>query len=140
MSMSQAGVLVNGWFADSKSDLNWPDEKTSSAFCMIEPLSVKILMILAMIAEEALPRGGEVTVQVTNLSEGLGITVTASGHGAGHPDGVEQAFRNLCGRDDLSARNIVSYVCVKLANSLNARIDWQQSEAKVEYAMLIPRH
>ena len=95
-------------------------------------------MILSMVAEESLPRGGEVSVAVTRLSEGLGLAVSASGQGACYPEGVGQVLDESCSLEDLSVRNIVTYVGVQLANSLGARIEAAQSQGRVDYASLIP--
>ncbi len=137
-SLMEAGILVDGWFADSKSTLKWPGDETLATMGIVDTSPVKLLMILSMLAEESLPRGGEVSVQVKLLSEGLGLMVSAFGHGARCPDGVEQAIASSCRLEDLSARNIVSYVGACIANSLGARIEAGQSEGQVDYASLIP--
>ena len=138
LSISQAGFLVSGWFFDSKSVLSWPPEKVTAGLGVVKPSSVKVLMILSMIAEECLPRGGEVAVQINRLTEGLGIAVSASGRGACHPAGMQQALANSCGVEDLSARSVVGHVCAQLAHSLKARIESAQSADRVDFASLIP--
>ena len=92
LSLFEAGILVNGWFADSKSTLIWPNEESLTALGTVEASSVKVVMILSLIAEESLPRGGKVEVEVRRISEGLGLIVSALGQGACYPDGVEQAL------------------------------------------------
>ena len=138
LSVFEAGALVNGWFADSKSKLIWPSEETLMQIGNIEASKLKILMILSMTAEECLPRGGEVLVQLTLLAEGLGLIVSASGPGASPPKGTMQALDFRYESDKLTARNVVIYVAAQLAKAHGARVEADASRDQVDYASLIP--
>ena len=138
LSVAEAGTLVSGWFADSKSKLIWPSEETLMQIGNIEASKLKILMILSMSAEECLPRGGEVLVQMTLLAEGLGLAVSALGPGATPPEGTIQALDFRYETDKLTARNVVIYVAAQLAKAHGARVEADASRDKVDYASLIP--
>ena len=137
-SVADVGALVTGWFADSGSKLIWPSQALLSQIGNIDAAKLKILMILSMTAEECLPRGGEVLVQLTLLNEGMGLAVSASGLGACPPEGTLQALDCKYDPKKLTARNVAIYIAAQLANAHGARIEADASPDRVEYASLIP--
>ena len=56
LSLRDAGMLVDGWFADSKTNLVWPSSDVLMAAGEVAPQTIKILMILSMMAEECSER------------------------------------------------------------------------------------
>ena len=138
LSLRDAGMLVDGWFADSKTNLVWPSSDVLMAAGEVAPQTIKILMILSMMAEECLPRGGEVSIQVSRYPEGLGLAASAMGQGARTPDGTFDALTENCSPDSLSARNVTTYFGALLASSQGLRIEAAETANRVDYAFLIP--
>ena len=137
LSLGDAGLLVAGWFADSKSTLVWPSDDALIALADVGPQSIKVLMILSMMAEECLPRGGEVSIQVTRYPEGLGLATSATGQGARAPDGTLDALARNCSSDVLTVRNVATYFCTRLAAAQGARVEMAETKNRIDYASLI---
>ncbi len=138
LSLRNAGILVAGWFVDSRSSLVWPSSDVMMAAGDMGTQPVKVLMILSMMAEECLPRGGEVSIQVTRYPEGLGLAVSAMGQGARAPDGTLDALIENCSVDAVTARNVTAYFGARLAASQGLRIEAAETMDRVDYAFLIP--
>ena len=138
LSLSDAGTLVAGWFADSKSTLVWPNSDALMAAGEVAPQPIKVVMILSMMAEECLPRGGEVSIQVTRYPEGLGLATSAIGQGARAPDGTFDVLTESCSPDALTARNVIAYFGARLAAGQGVRIEASETVGRVDYASLIP--
>ena len=131
-------MLVAGWFADSKSTLVWPSSDALMAVGDVGPQPIKILMVLSMMAEECLPRGGEVSIQVTLYPEGLGLATSAIGQGARVPDGTFDVLTESCSPDALTARNVIAHFGAQLAAGQGVRIEAAETADRIDYAFLIP--
>ena len=79
ISLTEAGVLVDGLIEDGKITLDWPDGRAPGA--TIGRVATKVLLNTAPLALDALPRGGVVSVTVEE-KDGLTITFQAVGQGA----------------------------------------------------------
>ena len=137
LSLEDAGLLVAGWFADSKSTLVWPSNDALMALGDVGPQPIKVLMILSMMAEECLPRGGKVSIQFTRYPEGLGLATSATGQGARAPDGTLDALARDCPSDVLTLRNVAAYFCARLAAAQGVGIEMAETTDRIDYASLI---
>ena len=138
LSLGDAGMLVAGWFTDSKSNLVWPSGDALMAVGDVGAHPIKVLMILSMMAGECLPRGGEVLIEVRRYPEGLGLATSALGPGARAPEGVLDALAENCSPDVLTARNVAAYFGARLAARQGVRIEAEVAVGRVDYAILIP--
>ena len=138
LSLVDAGMLVAGWFMDSKSTLVWPSDNALTAVGDVGSRPIKVLMILSMMAEECLPRGGKVAIQVRRYPEGLGLATSATGQGARSPDGTLDALTENCSPDVLTARNVAAYFGARLAEGQGVQIEAAETVDRVDYASLIP--
>lgn len=138
LDLEGAGALVAGWYADSKSELHWPGGDALMAVGGLPPGAVKVLMILAMMADECLPRGGRVVVRVARLPEGTGFAVSAEGAGASPPDGTAEALDPNSPAESLTIRSVAAHFGALLAAQQGARIEAAHGTDRVDYATLIP--
>lgn len=138
LTLGDAGALAAGWYADAKPELDWPGGDALMAAGEVAPPAVKVLLILVMLAEECLPRGGRVTVQAARFPEGLGISIAAQGTGARLPDGVAAALDGGCPAEALTARNVAAHFGVLLAAGEGGRIEAVEQTDSVELAALFP--
>jgi len=137
LSLGDAGALAAGWYADAKPELDWPGADALMAAGEVSPTPIKILLIMVMLGEECLPRGGTVSVQLSRLPEGLGLAVTATGTGGRAPDGMIAALAEGCPPEALSARNVTAYFAAALARGAGARIEAAEAADRVDLAALI---
>ena len=137
LTLGDAEILVAGWYADSKSELQWPSGDALMAVGSVPAQAIKVLMVLALMGEECLPRGGRVVVQVSRLAEGIGLAVSAEGTGARPPDGTLEALDPDQAVENLTARSIAAHFGALLAAHQGARIEAAQAADRVDYASLI---
>jgi len=138
LSFEDVRNLSEGWYADSKSDLSWPAALPSLSEDQFPLVVGKILLITLMLAEECMPRGGIVTVQLEVLPEGLGMAVSATGAGARSPDDLAAALADGCLSADLTARNVTAFFANSLANTMNTRLETASAVDSVQFASLFP--
>ena len=137
LGVDDARALSEGWYGDAKPDLDWPPAPSGVA-SEVAPDAVKVLLILVMIAEECLPRGGRVSVQVQYLPEGVGMAVTAAGAGAKPADGVAASLSGGAAAGELSSRDVTAYFANVLAQGQGGRLEAQASADQVQLAALFP--
>ncbi|MFN4087651.1 MAG: histidine phosphotransferase family protein [Alphaproteobacteria bacterium] len=112
--MAELGRYAVGWFEGGKVILAWPDDAAVGTL-EIAAVQAKLLLHLALIAGEALPRGGTVTVAPPAGGSGDLLALRAEGRGAALHPRVEAV---LAGEDeDLDARSIPAHLALLLARS-----------------------
>ena len=115
---SAAAALLTG----SRMVLEWPPggEAPSSL--------LRLVLCLILTAVEALPRGGQIQVE---LGPGTGeflAAVHAKGRGATLPAGVAEALGPGCSAESLSARNVPAAYAARLAALLGSVIELEPKE------------
>lgn len=114
-----AGLLSGGkvtlhWEAPH---LNWPKDWA------------KLVMNMAVIAADCLPRGG--TVRIETNAEGHGFRMVATGQGARIVEDVERALRGDTA-DHCDARGVQPALTARLAKGLNATVTMTAHDGQVE--------
>ena len=139
LSLDEARKLVLGWYADAKADLNWTAEMTvAGEGGVLQVPAIKMLMLMTLLAEECLIRGGEVGVHVVRIEEGLGVAVRAVGTGAKLSDEVAAGLNPNCGPDILTARNAHAHWAQRIAQSQGAFLEAKSAAGEVHFAVLLP--
>lgn len=82
--------------------------------------AVKLLLCLALMAGESLPRGGTLTVRV---GPDMRAEITASGEGARIGDGERAALAGELASDELDPRTANAHFTNSVARRLGAAID-----------------
>jgi histidine phosphotransferase ChpT len=143
LSLAESRELVEGWYADAKPNLHWTPEMTAAGEngALTAP-SIKMLMLMTLLAEECLARGGDVEVHVVRLDDGseqgLGIAVRATGAGARFSDDLAAGLNPNCPPDTLSARNVHAYWAQCIAQTQGAFLEVESAENEVRFAALMP--
>ncbi len=98
----------------------------------------RLIINLILLAAECLPSGGDLEVHIAELSEGLGVGVSAKGLKAQLRDDLRSAMDKTCDINSLSARTVQAYYVMSLAGRLNSVIEISVPEDNtVEIATLI---
>lgn len=121
LSLGEARDLAVGMFPSDSLTLSWEEGAHEPPAFRARP--GKILLLLILLASEALPRGGTVSVHTAVLPEGAGIAVTASGRGARLRPEVQAALEGTAADGDLSARNVHAYFARHLATTEGSAIE-----------------
>jgi histidine phosphotransferase ChpT len=110
--------------ADGRAVLDWPPGTLAGA----EPAAARVALILAMLAEEALPHGGAVRIR----ADGPGVAVEATGRGAAlRPEAADA----LAGRGDAAApRAAIALALAAVAGAAGLTITTDAGEDRVRLA------
>ncbi len=113
MGLADAGTLVKGIVEEVNIDLSWPDGTE-----VLGRAAIKILLNAALMAVEALPRGGEISVAISG-SGGTAqeLTLTASGEGAKLWEESIAALDPAISADNLTPRSVQAYFTRFLAEA-----------------------
>lgn len=122
--MKDAQSLARDFFAAGRVTLDW--QFSGSAFPEIPLAGVKLLLNMALLGAEALPRGGRLTVTAAGSGAGYRLGVLAAGDGAGlssasiaviAPDLDEKTLKLL------NARTVVAHFAAAQAQALGAVLE-----------------
>ncbi len=139
LSLAEARDLAQGWYADAKPTLHWtPDMTAAGEDGVLKVPGIKMLMLMTLLAEECLARGGDVEVHVVGLDEGLGVAVRASGAGARLSDDLAAGLNPNCPPDTLTARNVHAHWAQGIAQSQAAFLEAETTLDEVRFAVLLP--
>ena len=97
-----------------------------------------MLMLMTLLAEESLPRGGDVEAHVVLLDEGLGVAVRATGVSARLSDDIAAGLNPSCPPDTLSPRNVHAHWAQGIAQSQGAFLEAETTMDEVRFAALLP--
>ena len=133
---SVRNVLAD-FLVDTRVELDWIQDSDSEA--RLSVTGFKLILNLALLVRESLPRGGELTIRVKADTDGVAVTVRGAGKGAKLRDEVQAALTNEVAWEDLSARSAPAYLAVCLATELGTDVKVRKTEGD-ELAMtsLIP--
>ncbi len=113
MGLTDAGTLVRGIVEEEKINLTWPGGTEA-----LGRAAVRVLLNASLMAVEALPRGGQISVAISR-SGGTAqeLTVTASGEGAQLWEESIAALDPATGADALTPRSVQAYFTRLLAEA-----------------------
>lgn len=107
LTPADARAVLEGWFRSGRVALNW------GATSPQPPArgQLKLVMLAALLLEEALPRGGSIRVQDAKG----GFLLLGEGSGAAFRPEVRVALADQPGAEELTARAVVSHFTARLA-------------------------
>lgn len=106
LSPADGRAALEGWFRAGKIRLDWTARLDQPA-----PGLVKLALLAALMAEEALPRGGQVRIDGADAA----LSIIASGVGAALRPEMAAALGGHVAEADLSPRSILSFAVPRIA-------------------------
>lgn len=128
LDISEVGRIVHGLLKGSKVELDWkaPNVNWPKDWA-------KLLMNATLVAADALPRGGRLSVETGEDPQTPSFTIRAAGTGARLLEEAERALRGEPA-GPLDGRTIQPYLTHKLSRMLNAGLTLVAREGAVELA------
>jgi histidine phosphotransferase ChpT len=125
LDLAEVGRIVSGFLSGGKvrlawgaAPINWPKDWA------------KLLMNCALIAADALPRGGNVSVKISESAAKPGFVVSAAGQNARIHEEVARVLRGEPGLP-LDGRSIQSCLTYRLAKLVHTRLAVSTGEGTV---------
>ncbi len=144
-TLNEAGELAAGLLESGKVVLEWSSDRPDP----VRPNVVKVVLNMVLMASESLPRGGKINIGFSDLDEGLGVGVTATGEGAGLRDDLRDALTEGAketGNDaggtgeTLSARNVHGFFAQAMAREMGGVIEHSMGpDGEIRFAVLFPK-
>jgi histidine phosphotransferase ChpT len=126
LDLNEVGRMVMGLLSGGKTRLvwnaapvNWPKDWA------------KLLMNSVLLATDALPRGGSLSVATSGNGAAPGFSITATGQGARVHDEVMRVLRGEPSLP-LDGRSIQPFLTYRLAKLLNARLELRAGEGSID--------
>ena len=93
---------------------------------------MKVALTVLMMAEEAIPTGGEVIID--ELGEGSGVKITAKASRVEFKEGVEDAFHHRASLEDLNPRTVHAYITKIFGDFYDVAVSYERlADGEVEF-------
>jgi histidine phosphotransferase ChpT len=112
IDLGDAANIARGFFEDDKTKLAWNLPRA-----LMAKNRVKLLLNMLLIAGQAIPRGGIITVDPIGSGENMGFKVTAAGTNARVPPAVPALLAGDAGGETLDAHRIQPFYAGLLARA-----------------------
>lgn len=96
----------------------------------------KLALIMVMVGAEAMPRGGNLSLHVAAMADGMGLAVQGEGPGAAVRDPIAGALDPTSGTE-VNARNVHAHLGVLLAGKLGTALEISSDTDTIAIACLI---
>lgn len=125
--LEEARKLTEGLFDKEKVSIVWAP--TADALFKDH---VKLLVNLVLIAAQAIPRGGNVAVEVTPDSDGATFRLVSTGINAGIPKTASAIFEGNAPDGRIDAHSIQPYYAARLARLVGMEVSFRALDGAVE--------
>jgi len=125
VDLEHGRAALTAFLESSKIALNW-----TAGGGELDKSALKLLLNLALVASEALVRGGELGVEVHDGGGTTRLAVVAAGERLTFPDAMRSALEGGLREEDLDPKTAPAYLAYLLAQELPAELRIDASEAE----------
>jgi len=130
---AEVQALSNDMFADSKPDLVWQIDTDG-----IDKNRARIVMNLIMLAIQAAPRGGTVTISRTGNGEGASFSLVSTGSKVRLDAAVAKAIAGKAPEDGFDGRSIQPLYASLLARDIGGTVGASATEEAITFTANFP--
>ena len=116
MDITTVRSLIDELAVENKISTEWEGEEQRFTGAISKNFG-KLMLNLALLAADCLPRGGLVTFSMPNFPQNLDAKVVISGDKCQMRDDIKSVLEPNLNPDDLTARNVISFFCKLLAKN-----------------------
>lgn len=116
IDLGDAETITRGFFEDDKTKLAWNLPRA-----LLPKNRVKLLLNLLLIAGQAIPRGGNLTVDPIGAGESMGFKISAAGVNAKVPPAAAALLASDAGDTALDAHRVQPYYASLLAQACGVK-------------------
>ena len=133
IGMQEVKSLVEAMYGDGKADLSWNTEGDG-----IDKNGARILLNLMMLAVQAVPRGGNITINVTQDTAALTLVLDATGPKSRLDAAIEKTLSGKAPEDGFDGRTIQPFYTGKLVREINGNVSAAIEGETVTFRANIP--
>lgn len=133
MGVEEIQSLVGGMYGDGKAALHWDTSADG-----IDKNCARILLNLTMLAVQAVPRGGDITIAIDETVEATTLKLTAIGPKARLDPAIEKTLSGKSPEDGFDGRTIQPFYTGMIARELNGTLYASIHEETVIFSANIP--
>jgi histidine phosphotransferase ChpT len=134
-----ARALVAAYYEGGKIALDWRGTEIGTLDATAARSAVKTLLILMIVAQETLPRGGRVGVRIASDEAALAIVIESSDVHAKLPDEIRAAIENPGSEAGASPRGFPARLAQLIATAAGGTVSVAASDARVTFSVRLPR-
>ena len=112
IDLGDAETITRGFMEDDKTKIAWNLPRA-----LLAKNRVKLLLNMLIIAGQAIPRGGKITVDPIGAGDSVGFKVTAAGTNAKIPPAVPPLLTGELGSEGVDAHRIQPFYAALLAKA-----------------------
>ena len=118
IDLQEAGDVATEFFKTGKAKLDWQAPRGA-----IDKEMIRVLLNLANMAADAIPRGGQLTVKIEPARHNVAVAITAKGPRANLPQDIRDGLELKTPFTELTGRTVQPYVTALLAKKLDSKIE-----------------
>jgi histidine phosphotransferase ChpT len=126
IDVGDAETLARAFIEDDKTKLSWTLPRL-----LLAKNRVKLLLNMLLIAGQAIPRGGTLSVDPLGMGDGMGFKITANGVNAKIPAAMPPLLSGEGGAEMLDAHHIQPFYAGLLAKACGMRVSMIMDGAAV---------
>jgi len=128
IDLGDAQKVARGHLEDEKTKLTW-----NLPHVFLAKNRVKLLLNMLVIAQQAIPRGGELVIDPIGEGDAMGFSIRASGKNAREPHGVSEQLKAE-NAASVTAHAVQPYYTALLAQACGLTVGLTQEEGAVVVA------
>ena len=118
IDLGEAGQVAAEFFKTSKAKLDW-----QAPVAAIDKEMIRILLNLANMGADSIPRGGQLTVKIEPTRQRVAVSVTAKGTRANLAQDIRDGLALKTPFEELTGRTVQPYITALLAKKLGSTIE-----------------
>lgn len=126
-------VLTDGMFGEGKASLHWK-LKTDG----LPKAAARLMLNLTMLAVQAIPRGGDLTIEATDQGGMVRLSLVAEGPKARLDPAVSTTLAGKAPDDGWDGRTVQPFYTGMIAREAKGRVDAAIEGERVTFTALIP--
>lgn len=121
-SLEEFRQLARDFFKESRIELIWPDQYTDAAGVSVSRKMAKVIVNMLVLVSGALPRGGKISVVVTQENGQASVSITGEGEGVKLDQEVMAALSGKLDIEDLTPKSVQPYFTTLLGQRIGVVI------------------
>lgn len=134
IAISEIKSLVDGMYGDSKATIIWKTQLDG-----LPKDSARLLLNLIMLAVQAIPRGGDLTIEATDQAGMVRMTLTSAGPRARLADAVAVTLSGKAPDEGWDGRTVQPFYAGMIARENKGKVDARmEGDESVIFSALMP--